>query len=166
MASAVPSSGLPRTAGDDAHTEGGRAGRNPQLCLWDTGGYRHQVTLTNSTGDALALECPQRLHGRVEDSIKALRDTGLDRMPLTKFAANQAWLGLVLAGADLPLVWLQLGCLDGELARAEPKALRYRPPQPPSGDGELVPREYVTPPVNRDQLHLMQSLVQAYEIRR
>jgi len=96
-----------------------------QLRLWDTDGYRHQVTLTNSGGDALALECRQRLHARVENSIKALRDTGLDRMPFTKFAANQAWLELVLAGADL-LAWLQLGCLDGELARAEPKALRYR----------------------------------------
>jgi len=96
-----------------------------QLRLWDTDGYRHQVTLTNSAGDALALECRQRLHARVENSIKALRDTGLDRMPFTKFAANQAWLELVLGGADL-LAWLRLGCLDGELARAEPKALRYR----------------------------------------
>jgi hypothetical protein len=31
----------------------------------------------------------------------------------------------VLAGADL-LAWLRLGCLDGDLARAEPKTLRYR----------------------------------------
>ena len=43
----------------------------------------------------------------------------------TKFAANAAWLELVLAGADL-LAWLRLTCLDGELARAEPKTLRYR----------------------------------------
>lgn len=96
-----------------------------QLRLWDTDGYRHQVTLTNSAGDALGLECRQRLHARVENSIKALRDTGLDRMPFTKFAANQAWLEMVLAGADL-LAWLRLGCLDGELARAEPKSLPYR----------------------------------------
>ena len=31
----------------------------------------------------------------------------------------------MLAAADL-LAWLRLGCLDGTLARAEPKALRYR----------------------------------------
>jgi hypothetical protein len=30
-----------------------------------------------------------------------------------------------LAAAD-PLAWLRLGCLDGELARAGPKTLRYR----------------------------------------
>lgn len=96
-----------------------------QLRLWDVNGYRHQVTLTNSAGDPLQLELRQRLHARVEDSIKALRDTGLDRMPFTKFAANQAWLEMVLAGADL-LAWARLVCLDGDLARAEPKTLRYR----------------------------------------
>jgi len=97
-----------------------------QLRLWDTDGWRHQVTLTNSTGDLLALELGQRRHARVENAIKALRDTGLDRMPFRSFAANAAWLELVLAGNDL-LCWLRTGGLDGgELARAEPKALRYR----------------------------------------
>jgi hypothetical protein len=96
-----------------------------QLRLWDTGGYRHQVTLTNSAGDPLALELRQRRHARVENCIKALRQSGLDRMPFSSFAMNQAWLELVLAGTDL-LAWLRLGCLDGELARAEPKTLRYR----------------------------------------
>ncbi len=61
----------------------------------------------------------------MENCIKALRDTGLDRMPFRSFAANQAWLELVLTGADL-LAWLRLVGLDGELARAEPKTLRYR----------------------------------------
>lgn len=96
-----------------------------QLRLWDVNGYRHQVTLTNSAGDLLHLELRQRLHARVEDWIRALRDTGLDRMPFTKFTANQAWLEMVLAGADL-LAWARLVCLDGDLARAEPKTLRYR----------------------------------------
>ncbi len=96
-----------------------------QLRLWDSDGYRHQVTLTNSAGDPLVLELRQRRHARVENVIKALRDTGLDRMPFASFAANQTWLELVLAGHDL-LAWLRIGCLDGDLARAEPKSLRYR----------------------------------------
>jgi hypothetical protein len=96
-----------------------------QLRLWDTDGFRHQVTLTNSSGDVLALELRQRRHARVENAIKALRDTGLDRMPFRRFAANQAWLELVLCAADL-LAWLRTVALDGELARAEPKTLRYR----------------------------------------
>ena len=93
--------------------------------LWDTNGFRHQVTLTNSPGDVLDLELRHRRHARVENSIKALRDTGLDRMPFRRFAANQAWLELVLAAADL-LAWLRCAALDGDLARAEPKTLRYR----------------------------------------
>jgi hypothetical protein len=96
-----------------------------QLRLWDQNGWRYQVTLTNSAGDPLDLELRQRLHARVENHIKALRDTGLDRMPFRTFAANAAWFEMVLAGSDL-LAWLRIACLDGDLARAEPKALRYR----------------------------------------
>ncbi len=96
-----------------------------QLRLWDSDGWRHQVTLTNSAGDALALELRHRRHARVENSIKALRDSGLDRLPFRSFAANQTWLELVLAGSDL-VAWLRMVCLDGELAHATPKTLRYR----------------------------------------
>lgn len=96
-----------------------------QLRLWDDDGWRHQVVLTNSPGDARQLELRQRQHARVENSIKALRDTGLDRMPFASFAANSAWLEAILTGHDL-LAWLRVGCLTGDLAHAEPKALRYR----------------------------------------
>ena len=41
------------------------------------------------------------------------------------FAINQAWLELALVGIDL-LAWTQTLLLDGELALAEPKKLRYR----------------------------------------
>jgi hypothetical protein len=41
------------------------------------------------------------------------------------FAINQAWLELALTGIDL-LAWTQTLLLDGELAAAEPKKLRYR----------------------------------------
>ena len=139
-ARAVDDEGEPRHAGEvaelDVVLDGWPAGTRAicrreqphpgaQLRLWDADGWRHQVILTNSEGDALSLELRQRRHARVENSIKALRDTGLDRMPFTSFAANAAWLELVLAGGDL-LAWLRLVCVDGELARAEPKALRYR----------------------------------------
>ena len=96
-----------------------------QLKLWDQDGWRHQVTLTNSTGDALDLELRQRRHARVENTIKALRDTGLDRMPFAAFAANGAWLELVVTANNL-LAWLQGACFDGDVAVAAPKAIRYR----------------------------------------
>jgi hypothetical protein len=41
------------------------------------------------------------------------------------FAINQAWLELALTGIDL-LAWTQHLLCDGNLAKAEPKRLRYR----------------------------------------
>jgi hypothetical protein len=45
--------------------------------------------------------------------------------PSRVFAINQAWLQLALTGIDL-LAWTRTLLLDGDLARAEPKTLRYR----------------------------------------
>jgi hypothetical protein len=96
-----------------------------QLRLWDHGGWRHQVLLTNSAGPARRLEVRHRRHGEVENRIKNAKDCGLERMPFTSFNANAAWMEMVLAAADL-LVWCQQLLLDGELAVAEPRTLRYR----------------------------------------
>lgn len=96
-----------------------------QLRLWDHDGLRHQVVITNSAGDPIELEARHRAHARVENNIKALKDTGADRMPFNAFAANTAWLELCLAAADL-LAWTQRLCFKGELAAAEPRTLRYR----------------------------------------
>ncbi|MFJ5156169.1 transposase, partial [Streptomyces sp. NPDC088353] len=47
------------------------------------------------------------------------------RFPSRRFAINQAWLELSLTAIDL-LAWARTLLLDGELATAEPKKLRYR----------------------------------------
>jgi len=96
-----------------------------QLKLWDRDGYRHQVVLTNSRGDAARLELRHRRHGHVENRIKNLKDTGVERMPFSAFDANAAWMEMALTAADL-LVWTQQLCFTGELARCEPRTLRYR----------------------------------------
>lgn len=96
-----------------------------QLRLWDHDGWRHQVLLTNSTGPARRLELRHRRHGEVENRIKNAKDCGLERMPFSSFAANAAWMEMVLAAADL-LVWCQQLLLHGDLAVAEPRTLRYR----------------------------------------
>ena len=96
-----------------------------QLRLWDHDGWRHQVLLTNSRGDARRLEVRHRRHGEVENRIKNAKDCGLERMPFTCFDANAAWMEMVLAAADL-LAWCQQLLLTGELAVAEPRTLRYR----------------------------------------
>jgi hypothetical protein len=96
-----------------------------QLRLWDHNGMRHQVVLTNSTGDAVELELRHRRHGQVENRIKNLKDCGLERMPFTSFAANAAWMEMVLCAADL-LAWTQTLLFTGDLAVAEPRTFRYR----------------------------------------
>jgi hypothetical protein len=96
-----------------------------QLRLWDHNGRRHQVILTNTSGDPVVLEARHRRHAQVENRIRNLKACGLDRMPFISFAANRAWKEMTLAAADL-IAWLQTLCLDGELARAEPRTLRYR----------------------------------------
>ena len=53
------------------------------------------------------------------------KDSGLRNLPFRDFAANRAWLELVLIGQDL-IAWTQALLLDGQLARCGPKRLRYR----------------------------------------
>jgi hypothetical protein len=100
-----------------------------QLSLFDTiEGLRHQVMATDTppgNGTIQYLEARHRAHARVEDRIRTGKDTGFGRFPSRVFAINQAWLELALTGIDL-LAWTQHLLLDGDLAAAEPKKLRYR----------------------------------------
>jgi Transposase DDE domain group 1 len=65
-----------------------------------------------------------RDHAHVEDHIKRLKDSGLERFPFTDLDANRAWLQVVCAGADLVRWFQHLACV-GPLAKAEPKRLRW-----------------------------------------
>jgi hypothetical protein len=100
-----------------------------QLTLFDTvEGMRHQVMATDTppgNGSIQFLEARHRAHARVEDRIRTRKDTGFGRFPSRVFAINAAWLELALTGIDL-IAWTQHLLLDGELAAAEPKKLRYR----------------------------------------
>ena len=98
-----------------------------QLSFTDENGYRFQVFLTNQQGKRIArLEQLHRARAACEDRIRCGKQTGLRNLPFRSFQANSAWLELVLLGQDL-LVWTQRLLLAGtELARCEPKRLRYR----------------------------------------
>ncbi|MFI6850664.1 IS1380 family transposase [Kitasatospora sp. NBC_00085] len=101
-----------------------------QLSLFDQDeGMRHQVFLTDTPvaggGSLQHLEVRHRAHARVEDHIRCGKTTGFGRFPSRHFAINAAWLELSLTAIDL-LVWTRTLLLDGELATAEPKKLRYR----------------------------------------
>jgi hypothetical protein len=97
-----------------------------QLTFTDVDGHRFQVFITDQTDTDIAyLEALQRGRGRAEKLICNLKDTGLRNLPSADFAINQAWLVTALIAHDL-LAWTRRICLTGRLARAEPKALRYR----------------------------------------
>jgi Transposase DDE domain group 1 len=96
-----------------------------QLTFSDVDGHRYQVFVTDLADHDIAyLEALYRGRGRVERQICDTKATGLTNLPSHSFAINHAWLQLVLCAHDL-MAWCRLLALDGELATAEPKRLRY-----------------------------------------
>jgi hypothetical protein len=97
-----------------------------QLRFTDHDGHRFQVFLTDQPDHDLArLELRHRQRARVEDRIRGAKATGLANLPFDRWRRNAVWLELVLAAQDLT-AWAQGLLLDGALAVAEPKTLRYR----------------------------------------
>ena len=74
--------------------------------------------------DIAYLEALYRGRGRAERQICDTKATGLTNLPSHSFAINTAWLQLALTAHDL-LAWSRLLLLDGDMAPAEPKRLRY-----------------------------------------
>jgi hypothetical protein len=98
-----------------------------QLSLFEEAdGWRYQLFATNTPGStAQFLEARHRPHARVEDNIRCAKQTGIGHLPSASIQINRAWCLAATIAADL-LCWLRLLCLDGPLAKAEPKTLRYR----------------------------------------
>lgn len=96
-----------------------------QLSFTDVDGHRFQTFITDMPGQDIAfLEALYRGRGRAEKRICDAKDLGLRNLPSHSFAINSVWLTLVLMAQDL-LAWAKRLLLDGELALAEPKRLRY-----------------------------------------
>lgn len=96
-----------------------------QFIFTDIDGHRFQCFMTDSPDPDLAyLEARHRGHARVEGRIRVAKDLGLRKLPFFDFTANAAWVELVLVAQDL-LAWTKGLCLQGTLAAAEPKRLRY-----------------------------------------
>ena len=97
-----------------------------QLRFTDHDGHRFQVFLTDQPDPDLArLELRHRQRARVEDRLRAAKATGLRNLPFDRLGRNAVWLELVLAAQDL-VCFTQTLLLNGDLAIAEPKTLRYR----------------------------------------
>jgi hypothetical protein len=104
-----------------------------QLTLFEAAdGWRYSLWVTNlPTGlrgwqaNPAYIDATHRVHARVEDRIRTGKDCGIARLPSHSLAINSAWLATALIAATL-LAWLAQLALDGDLARAEPKTIRYR----------------------------------------
>ena len=104
-----------------------------QLTLFEAeDGWRYTLWVTNLTsstkgwrGQPAYIDAAHRAHARVEDAIRTGKDCGIGKFPSTALAMNKAWQAAALTAATL-LAWLKLLALDGSLAKAEPKTLRYR----------------------------------------
>jgi hypothetical protein len=104
-----------------------------QLTLFEAeDGWRYTLWVTNLParspgwrGQPAYIDAAHRVHARVEDAIRTGKDTGIGKFPSQSLEINKAWMTAALAAAIL-LAWLRLLALDGDLAKAEPKTLRYR----------------------------------------
>ncbi len=92
-----------------------------RYCLWVT---NLPATTKGWRGRCAYIDAAHRVHARVEDIIRTGKDTGLGHFPSHDYKINQAWLDAAMIACVL-LAWLKLLALDGDLAKAEPKTLRY-----------------------------------------
>jgi hypothetical protein len=104
-----------------------------QLTLLEAAdGWRYSLQSTNRApetkgwlGQNAYIDAAHRVHARVEDAIRTGKDAGLGHFPSFDYQVNATWLTAAMTGQIL-LAWLKLLALDGDLAKAEPKTLRYR----------------------------------------
>jgi Transposase DDE domain group 1 len=104
-----------------------------QLTLFEADdGWRYVLWATNLPESVRGwrsqpayIDAAHRVHARVEDGIRTGKDTGIGKLPSSSLAMNEAWFAAALIAAAL-IAWLKLIALDGKLARAEPKTLRYK----------------------------------------
>jgi hypothetical protein len=101
-----------------------------QLRITDPDGLRVTGFLTNTghggPGRQLAdLELRHRRHARVEDRIRAAKDTGLRNLPFHDTDHNRIWVAISALAQDL-LAWCARLALPAPAAHYEPKRLRLR----------------------------------------
>ena len=96
-----------------------------QTSLFPSLEFRFWGHYTDRAGSPVDADVHMRAHAHVEDHIRRLKASGLERFPFTDLDANRAWMALVCFAADL-VRWFQLLCLRGPLAIAEPKTLRWQ----------------------------------------
>jgi hypothetical protein len=103
----------PRPAGKPA-----RFGEHPD---WEYGAF-----VTNTVaGQVQFLDARHRTQAHVEDRVKQFKACGARNLPSIDYDRNSAWLQLAALATSLT-AWLRHLALDGELAKASTKTLRFR----------------------------------------
>lgn len=96
-----------------------------QQTLDDIDGHRFTVFLTDQPCTNLPRSTCATAATPASSRIRNLNDTGWANLPSADFEINSVWLQLAMTAADL-LTFFAALCLDGPLAVAEPKTIRYR----------------------------------------
>jgi hypothetical protein len=102
-----------------------------QLRLTDPDGHRYVGFATNTAPGGPArqladLELRHRRRARVEDRIRAAKDTGLRNLPLHGLDQNRIWQAVIALACEIT-AWTQMLALPRHAARRwEPKRLRLR----------------------------------------
>jgi hypothetical protein len=100
------------------------AGEQPKL--GEHPDWRYGAFSTNTrTGQLQRLDARHRTQAHIEDKMKELKACGGENLPSIDWGRNSAWLQLAALACTLN-AWLRHLALHGDLAKAEPKALRYR----------------------------------------
>lgn len=102
-----------------------------QLRITDPDGLRYTAFATNTRpggpGRQLAdLELRHRRRARVEDRIRAAKDTGLTNLPLHELDQNRIWQAVVALAGEITAWTQMLAYTDHPARRWEPKRLRLR----------------------------------------
>jgi len=92
---------------------------------WRYGAFATNTATGGPGTQVQFLDARHRTQAHVEDNIKDTKACGAARLPSKDYDRNSAWLQLTTLAVSL-LAWLRLIALDGDLAKAEPKALRFR----------------------------------------
>ena len=126
-----------------------------QLTFLDVDGHRVTAFITDTPagvvpGQLAGLDLRHRQHARVEDRIRQAKATGMRNFPCHSYAANSAWLEIVMTAMDL-VAWTKLlGFADEpDLATLRdrdvplPGAARRRPDHPQRPDRAAPDRPHL-----------------------
>lgn len=104
---------VPRPPGKQA-----KLGEDPD---WEYGAF----TTNTATGQVQWLDARHRTQAHVEDRIKQFKACGARTLPSIDYDRNAAWLQLAALATSLT-AWLRHLALNGDLAKATTKTLRFR----------------------------------------